>query len=118
MFAGTHPDSAGEVYNVHDDELLTASRYLREYKQQVQPIRSVRLPYFMTRMLAWSLETYHRRSQGQLPAIITRYKAASAWGGNRFDNSKLHTLGWRTLVTTSDAMAANFTYLRQKEKAQ
>jgi len=49
VFAGTHPDSAGEVYNVHDDELLTASRYLREYKQQVQPIRSVRLPYFTTK---------------------------------------------------------------------
>ena len=118
VVAGTHPDSAGQVYNVHDDELMTASRYLREYKKHVNPIRSIRLPYFMTRMLAWSLETYHRRSQGQLPAIITRYKAASAWGGNKFDNSKLHTLGWRPLVTTSDAMAANFEYLRQKEKTQ
>lgn len=118
VVAGTHPDSAGQVYNVHDDELMTASRYLREYKKHVNPILSIRLPYFMTRMLAWSLETYHRRSQGQLPAIITRYKAASAWGGNKFDNSKLHTLGWRPLVTTSDAMAANFEYLRQKEKTQ
>ena len=118
VVAGTHPDSAGQVYNVHDDELMTASRYLREYKKHVNPIRSIRLPYFMTRMLAWSLETYHRRSQGQLPAIITRYKAASAWGGNKFDNSKLHALGWRQLVSTPDAMAANFAYLRQKEKPQ
>ena len=115
VVAGTHPDSAGQVYNVHDDQLLTASRYLREYKQRVQPVRSVRLPYFVTTALAWLLETYHRRSQGQLPAIITRYKAASAWGGNRFDNSKLHTLGWHPLVSTPDAMAANFEYLRRKE---
>lgn len=118
VFAGTHPDSAGQVYNVHDDNLLTASRYLREYKKHVERIRSIRLPYFMTRMLARSLEAYHRRSQGQLPAIITRYKAASAWGGNQFDNSKLHALGWRPLVSTPDAMAANFAYLRQKEKPQ
>ncbi len=118
VFAGTHSDSAGQAYNVHDDELMTASRYLREYKRRVQPVRSVRLPYFMTRLLAWSLETYHRRSQGQLPAIITRYKAASIWGGNKFDNSKLHALGWRQLVSTPDAMAANFAYLRQKERPQ
>jgi nucleoside-diphosphate-sugar epimerase len=116
VFAGTHADSAGQVYNVHDDNLPTASRYLREYKKHVEPIRSVRLPYFMTRVLARSLEAYHRRSQGQLPAIVTRYKAAAAWGGNRFDNSKLRALGWRQLVSTPDAMAANFAYLRQKEK--
>jgi 2-alkyl-3-oxoalkanoate reductase len=67
-------------------------------------------------MLAWSVETYHRRSQGQLPAIITRYKAAAAWGGNRFDNAKLRALGWRQLVTTRDAMAANFEYLRKHDE--
>lgn len=118
VFAGTHPDSAGQVYNVHDNELLTASRYLREYKRRVKRIRSVCLPYFMTRMLAWSLERYHRRSKGQLPAIITCYKAASAWGGNTFENSKLRALGWSPLVSTSDAMTANFEYLRRKQELQ
>jgi len=118
VVAGTHPDSAGQVYNVHDNELMTASRYLREYKRRVKAIRSVRLPYFMTRMLGWSLETYHRRSQGQLPAIITRYKAASIWGGNQFDNSKLRSLGWRPLVSTPDAMTANFTHLRELDDPQ
>ena len=118
VLAGTHPDSAGQVYNIHDDDLPTASRYLREYKKHVKRIRSIRLPYFMTRMLAWSLETYHRRSQGQLPAIITPYKAAVAWGGNKFGNSKLHALGWRQLVATSDAMAENFEYLRRQDQKQ
>ena len=113
VVAGIHPDSAGHVYNVHDDDLPTASRYLREYKKRVKRIRSIRLPYYVTRKLAWCLETYHRRSQGQLPAIITRYKAAAAWGGNRFDNSKLHSLGWRQLVSTVDAMAIHFESLRQ-----
>lgn len=115
VVAAGHPDSAGQVYNVHDDVLPTASRYLREYKRHVKRIRSIRLPYFVTRMLARFLEGYHRRSQGQLPGIITRYKAASAWGGNRFNNAKLHTLGWHQLVSTPDGMAQTFAYLRQRD---
>ena len=115
VLAAGHSDSAGQVYNVHDDDLPTASRYLREYKRHVKRIRSIRLPYFATQLLARTLEAYHRRSQGQLPAIITRYKAAAAWGGNRFDNAKLHSIGWRQLVSTPDAMAQTFDYLRQQQ---
>jgi nucleoside-diphosphate-sugar epimerase len=115
VLAAGHPDTAGQAYNVHDDSLLTASQYLREYKRHVKRIRSIRLPYFVTMMLARSLEAYHRRSQGQLPGIITVYKAAAAWGGNRFDNAKLHALGWRQLVATSDAMAETFAYLRGRD---
>jgi nucleoside-diphosphate-sugar epimerase len=116
--AAGHDHSAGQVYNVHDDNLPTASRYLSEYRRRVKRIPSIRLPYFATRMLATSLEAYHRRSEGQLPAIITRYKAAAAWGGNRFDNSKLHALGWRQLVPTNEAMARTFEYLREKESSR
>ena len=112
VVAGGHPDAAGQVYNVHDDELPTAAEYLSEYKRQVKSVRSIRLPYFATRMLAGCLETYHRRSLGQLPAILTRYKVAAAWGGNDFDNAKLHSLGWRPLVTTQEAMAKTFEYLQ------
>jgi nucleoside-diphosphate-sugar epimerase len=112
VLAGTHPDSAGQVYNVHDDELPTAAEYLGGYQRQVKSIRSFRLPYFVTRMLAGSLEAYHRRSLGQLPAILTRYKVAAAWGGNEFDNAKLHSLGWHPPVSTQDAMSKTFEYLR------
>ena len=114
VVAGTHPDAAGQAYNIHDDDLLTASQYLREYRKQVKRIWSIRLPYLVTKALAWSLEEYHRRSQGQLPAIITRYKAAATWGGNRFSNSKLRALGWRQLVATNDAMTESFKFLRKQ----
>lgn len=112
IVAASHPGAAGQVYNVHDDDLPTAASYLRQYKKHVKRIRSLRLPYFATRMLAASLEQYNRRSQGQLPAVLTRYKVAAAWGGNTFSNAKLRSLGWRQLVSTRDAMAQTFEYLR------
>lgn len=114
VVAGTHPDSAGQAYNVHDDDLPSASYYLRQYKKHVKRISSIRLPYFITRMLAGSLEGYHLRSQGQLPAILTRYKVASTWGGNEFDNSKLHSLGWRQIVSTPEAMRRTFEYFHSQ----
>jgi nucleoside-diphosphate-sugar epimerase len=118
VVAAGDSDSAGQAYNVHDDDLPTASRYLREYKRHVKRIRSIRLPYFATRLLARWLQGYHRRSQGQLPGILTLYKVAAAWGGNRFSNAKLHALGWQQLVSTPDAMAQTFEYLRQQKVKQ
>jgi nucleoside-diphosphate-sugar epimerase len=102
----------GQVYNVHDDEMPTAAQYLHAYKVHVKKVRSVRLPYFATQFLAARLEGYHRRSQGQLPAIITRYKAVAAWAGNTFSNAKLRGLGWQPLVSTQDGMMRTFEYLR------
>jgi nucleoside-diphosphate-sugar epimerase len=118
VVAATHPEAAGQVYNVHDDEMPTASGYLQAYKKHVKKLRSVRLPYFATRFLAGRLEGYHRRSQGQLPAIITRYKAAAAWGGNTFSNAKLRGLGWRPLVSTQDGMMRTFEYLRSQPESK
>jgi nucleoside-diphosphate-sugar epimerase len=111
VIAATHRDAAGQVYNVHDDEMPTAAQYLQAYKKNVKNLRSVWLPYIATRFLAGRLEGYHRRSQGQLPAIITRYKAAAAWGGNTFSNAKLRGLGWRPIVSTQDGMMRTFEYL-------
>jgi len=112
VVAGTHPDTAGQIFNVHDDDLPTTAKYLHEYKRRVRKIRSIRLPYFVTQTLATMLEAYHRRSQGQLPAVLTRYKAAAAWAGNKFDNAKLRSTGWRQLVSTADGMAETFRSLR------
>jgi len=46
------------------------------------------------------------------------YKAAAAWGGNRFGNAKLHSLGWSQLVATPDAMAQTFEAMRRQQAKQ
>jgi nucleoside-diphosphate-sugar epimerase len=110
--AGVHEQSAGHIYNVLDDDLPTCREYLRAYQKHVRKIRSIPLPYFATRLLSRALVSYHRYSKGQLPAVLTPYKVASIWAGNRFDNSKLHSIGWQQLVPTVEGLRESFAALR------
>ncbi len=117
VVAGTHPSAAGEVYNVHDDDLPTCRQYLRAYKKNVAKIRSVSVPYWGVRLLSSMVTKYNRHSRGQLPAILTPYKTASQWGGNRFDNAKLHSIGWKQLVPTAQGLQRSFAAFRTELKA-
>ena len=112
VVAGTHPRTAGQVYNVHDDDLPTCRQYLRAYRKNVSNIRSISIPYFGVRVLSSMVAKYNRFSKGQLPAILTPYKAASQWGGNRFDNSKLRSIGWKQLVPTAEGLQRSFAAFR------
>ncbi len=112
VVAGTHPSAAGQVYNVHDDDLPTCRQYLRAYKKNVAKIRSISIPYFGVRLLSYIVTRYNRYSKGQLPAILTPYKSASQWGGNRFDNSKLRSIGWKQLVPTGEGLQRSFAAFR------
>jgi nucleoside-diphosphate-sugar epimerase/peptidoglycan/xylan/chitin deacetylase (PgdA/CDA1 family) len=110
--AGTHQRAAGQVYNVHDDDLPTCREYLLAYRKHVTKIRSISVPYFGVRLLSSMVAKYNRYSKGQLPAVLTPYKAASQWGGNRFDNSKLRSIGWKQLVPTAEALQRSFAAFR------
>ena len=112
MFAGTHERASGQVYNVHDDDLPTCREYLRAYRKNVAKVRFITVPYFGVRLLSYCVTKYHRYSKGQLPAILTPYKAASQWGGNRFDNSKLHSIGWRQSIPTAEGLRRTFAAFR------
>ena len=96
---------------MHDDQLLSARQYLSAYRRSVKNIRRVRVPYWVTRRLSGLIEHYHLKSRGQIPAVLTPYRTASAWKPQRFDNSKLKQLGWRQLVPTEEALRRTFEYL-------
>jgi nucleoside-diphosphate-sugar epimerase/peptidoglycan/xylan/chitin deacetylase (PgdA/CDA1 family) len=112
VVAGTHPRAAGQAYNVHDDDLPTCRQYLRAYRKNVTKIRSISIPYFAVQLLSSMVAKYNRYSKGQLPAILTPYKVASQWGGNRFDNSKLRSIGWKQLVPTTEGLQRSFAAFR------
>jgi nucleoside-diphosphate-sugar epimerase len=116
VFAGEHKLAAGEAYNVVDDDSPTCREYMCAYESLVRTVRSVPVPYSGMRLFSRSLVKYHKYSQGQLPAILTPYKVACLWGGHRFDNSKLHDIGWKQLVPTSDALQRSFIAFRDALK--
>ena len=118
VVAGTHPDAPGNVYNVHDDDLPTAAAYLSEYSRRVKRVTWIPVPYVFTRALSGLVEWYHGWSHGQLPAVLTPYKSDAMWKGNRFDNAKLKSIGWKQLVSTRDGLDRCFAYWRELERSE
>jgi nucleoside-diphosphate-sugar epimerase len=112
VLAGVREGIDGQVFNVNDDDLPTSRQYLRRYKKEVVKLRSVRVPYPALLLLSKAVLWYNRRSKGQLPAVFTPYKVKTIWGGNRFDNAKLKSLGWKQLVPTTEAMRRAFAAYR------
>lgn len=106
----------GEVYNIVDDDLPTCSEYLTEYKKYVRNVPAVPLPYPAAQVLARAVTWYSRFSKGQLPAILTPYRTAATWKGNRFDNEKLKSLGWKPLVPTKEGIARTLEWLKANPK--
>ncbi len=112
VVAGQSPRAVGEVYNVVDDDLLSAAAYLSRYKRDVKPVRSVRVPYPALTALSHAVAKYHTFSRGQLPAVFTPYKTKTAWKGNRFENAKIKSIGWSPIVPTDEALRRTFESLR------
>lgn len=111
VLAGQSGDSAGQSYNVLDDNLPTGSEYLRAYRREVKRTRAIRFPYPVAMLLSWAVEKYHAMSRGQIPAIVTRYETRAMWKGHRFDNQRIKNLGWEQIVPTREAMRETFAYL-------
>ena len=112
VLAGQAEESTGESYNIHDDDLPTAKYYLKQYRQNVDKLKYVPVPYTMMKWLSAMVERYNRHSKGQLPAIFTPYKTANLWKKHRFSNEKIKALGWKQIVPTKQGLARTFEYLR------
>lgn len=102
----------GDVYNVHDDDLITCDTFLARYRREVEPLRVLKLPYPALQLVSRAVEGYHHYSKGQLPALFTPYKSATTWKGNQFSNAKLKSLGWKQIVSTEAALETTFDALR------
>lgn len=113
VVAGNAEAAIGQIYNVVDDDLPTAKQFLKRYRKEVERVPYVSLPWIATRVMTAAIERYVDYSKGQLPAILTRYKVASLWKGNRFSNDKLKSIGWRPSVSTDEGIRRHFAALRE-----
>jgi len=113
VLAAIKPGVDGEVFNVVDDDLPTSRQFLRMYKNQGRPFRSIYVPYRLFYCFCWAWEKYSKWSKGQLPPVFNRRRCAAYWKGNRYTNKKLKDrLGWRPKVTFSEALRRYFEYVR------
>jgi nucleoside-diphosphate-sugar epimerase len=113
VLAGLVPGVDGEVFNVMDDDLPKSRSFLRQYKKQAGPLRSVWVPYPLTYLLCHVWELYAKWSKGQLPPVFNRRSCAFSWKGHRYSNRKLKDrLGWECRVPMAEALARYFRYQR------
>ena len=105
VLAGLVPGVHNETFNVVDDDLLTSAQFLAAYKKCVEPLFSLRIPYWIAYATCRMWEEYSRRSRGQLPPAFNRRRCAAEWKGNCFSNRKLReALGWTPRVPMDAAM--------------
>ena len=113
--AGAADSAVGQTFNVHDDDLPTCAEFFSEFERQVRPLRAVSVPYPVLLAGSWLVESYHRRSRGQLPAIFTPYKTRALWKPQRFSNQKLRSLGWAQTVSSAEGMRRTFRELSSRK---
>jgi nucleoside-diphosphate-sugar epimerase len=102
--AGLADGIDGEAFNIIDDGLPTGAQLLRRLRRAGQGMRSVWLPRPLIGLASSAYERYSRWSQGQLPAVITRYRSDSMWKSLRYTNEKAKArLGWSPDVDFDEA---------------
>jgi nucleoside-diphosphate-sugar epimerase len=115
VLAGLTPGIDGEAFNVVDDDVPSSRQFLRLYKRQVRPFRSIYLPHAVSYALCWLWESYSNWSQGQLPPTFNRRTWQAYWGARRYSNAKLKSsLGWVPLVPTSEGLQRYLESCRHK----
>jgi nucleoside-diphosphate-sugar epimerase len=103
--AASVPGIEGQAFNVLDDDLPRAKAVLKQYRREVERLRVVPVPYWAIRPLSGACEWYNRWSEGQLPAVLTRYKSMAAWKRLKYTNAKAKSvLGWKPSVSFVDGL--------------
>jgi nucleoside-diphosphate-sugar epimerase len=118
--AGTRPGVEGRAFNVIDDDPPTGKQLLRQYRKAVGGVRSVRVPGWLVPVVSGWCEWYHRKSRGQLPDVLTRYKSRAMWTPVEYSNARAkEALGWQPEKRFAEGLEETFRWLRQdREKAR
>ena len=107
--AGVRPVQNGEVFNVVDDELPTSRQFLRLYKANVKPFKSIYLPHFLSYTLCYMWERYSAWSDGQLLPAFNRRRWHVFWKRTHYSNAQLKAqLGWTPRVPMAEGLRRYF----------
>ena len=111
--AGSVPGIDNQAFNIVDDNLPTQREYLRSYEQILPPIpRKVVVPFSLFKLIARFFESASVWTKGNIPPVISRYRAHNLWKSLRYDNSRAKSgLGWDPHVNTSTGVREMFSSL-------
>ena len=117
--AGSQEGIEGSALNIVDDELPTARELTRRYRSEIGGIRHLVLPGWAvsaaSRLNLW----YHRRSRGQLPAILTPYKSRSMWRPLRYSNDRAKVvLGWKPEIELNKGLEETFAWFNNAHQSR
>src|SRR5215469_11312361 len=103
--AGGKKGIDGEVFNIVDDDLPSSREFLRMYKRNVKPFKSIYLTHLLSYALCFVWERYSAWSDGQLPAVFNRRLWHAYWKKTRYSNDKVKDrLGWEPKVPMTEAL--------------
>jgi len=115
LLSGLKRGVDGEVFNVVDDDLPSARKFLHLYKKNVRRFKSVYIPHFLSYTLCYLWERYVNWSEGQLPPAFNRSRWHANWKKTRYSNCKLKTrLSWTQAVPTREGLNRYFESCRAK----
>jgi nucleoside-diphosphate-sugar epimerase len=105
MLAGTEEGVEGESFNIVDDELPTGRELIRERRRHGGRLPTIGVPLWAVLSLARCYTAYAKHSEGQLPSILTPYRAAAQWNSLRYSNTKARSrLNWTCRTSLSDGL--------------
>lgn len=114
VLAGLNEGSAGEVFNIVDDDLPSSQKFLRLYKRRVKKFRSFYMPHWMSYALCRTWERYSNWSEGQLPPVFNTRRWHALWKSTRYSNEKLKRMGWKPRVSMAEGLERYFQSCRER----
>jgi nucleoside-diphosphate-sugar epimerase len=94
----------GRAYNIVDADAPTGAEVIRAFRRHGARLRVLPVPALLWPLVGAAYEWYWHRSEGMVPPVLTRRRAA-LWKPLRYsDAAARQDLGWRPAIPTRDAI--------------
>jgi UDP-glucose 4-epimerase len=91
--AGIVEGIEGETFNIVDNNLPNQKQFLQLYQATIGRIPNIiPVPYRVFLGLAFLAEKASKKTKGNIPPVITRYRAENLWKNLKYSNQKAKTL--------------------------
>jgi nucleoside-diphosphate-sugar epimerase len=113
--AGFKEDMENQIFNVVDDHLPSSRDFLSLYRKNVENVKVVPVPHLASYVLCWLWECYCKSFHKRIHPSLNTRSWHTFWKKTAYPNQKIkQVLGWKPLVSSTDALNRYFESCRQK----